>query len=98
MLKVPRCPNSWRVLAFIAGEKKIKECGMELNSLEVSTVLQERSLLESHAPAPRARWAELQEVMSEGFSSPELVGNFPQEAFGAPGVGLISAKLSCPHL
>lgn len=68
MLKGLRCSNSWRVLAFIAEEKKInknKECGMELNSVEVSAVLQERCLLQGHAPAPRARWAELQEALSE---------------------------------
>lgn len=71
---------------------------MELNTLEVSTVLQERSLLQGHTPAPRAHWAELQELMSKSFSSPELVGHFPQEAFAAPGVGLVCAKLSHPHL
>lgn len=36
--------------------------------------------------------------MSKSFSSPELVGNFSQENFAAPGLGLISAKLPHPHL
>lgn len=73
----------------------MKEHAMKLTGLEVRSVLRERSSLQGHTPAPRAHWAELQEPMSESRSSPELVGNFHQAAFAAPGV---VSKLSCPHL
>jgi len=69
-----RCPDSWGVLDFIAEkEKRVWHGAKQPGSKHCAA----RELpATGHAAAPRAPWAELQEVMSESFSSPELVGSF----------------------